>query len=91
MPAHDYTHASGCSVTGGFVYRGASIPELDGHYLYADYCAGWLRSFRVVGTMATEHRLWSGVALPGALSFGRDGQGELYMIASDGVWRIARQ
>jgi glucose/arabinose dehydrogenase len=91
MPAHEYTHVNGCSVTGGFVYRGAAIPELDGHYLYADYCAGWLRSFRVVGTAVTEHRLWSGVALPGALSFGRDGQGELYMIAGARVWRIARQ
>ena len=90
LPAHEYTHADGCSVTGGYVYRGAAIPELTGHYLYADYCRGWLRSFRVESGNVTDHRLWSGVSLPQVVSFGRDATGELYMIAGARVWRIVR-
>jgi hypothetical protein len=92
LPAHEYLHADGCSVTGGYVYRGNDIPELTGHYLYADYCRGWLRSFRATSTgLANEHRSWAGVSLPGTVSFGRDGAGELYMIAGTQVWRIVRQ
>src|SRR5688572_2135161 len=92
LPAHQYLHTEGCSVTGGYVYRGAAIPELTGHYLYSDYCQGWLRSFRAAtGGAATDHRTWTGVTLPGTLSFGRDGAGELYMIAGTRVWRIVRQ
>jgi glucose/arabinose dehydrogenase len=92
LPAHQYLHSEGCSVTGGYVYRGAAIPELTGHYLYSDYCQGWLRSFRSTsGGVANEHRSWTGITLPGTLSFGRDGAGELYMIAGTQVWRIVRQ
>ena len=92
LPAYEYLHADGCSVTGGYVYRGTAIPELTGHYLYADYCRGWLRSFRSTGPgVATEHRTWAAVTLPSTVSFGRDGAGELYMIAGTQVWRIVRQ
>ena len=45
-PVVAYSHDEGCSVTGGYVYRGSAIPELDGHYFYADWCGGWIRSFR---------------------------------------------
>ncbi len=45
FPEFAYSHGSGrCSVTGGHVYRGATYPELYGHYLFADYCNGWLWS-----------------------------------------------
>jgi glucose/arabinose dehydrogenase len=91
LPVLEYTHNEGCSVIGGYVYRGAAIPELDGHYLYSDYCAGWLRSFRMSGLQATDHRGWSEISLPGTVSFGQDGAGELYMIAGPAVWRIVRQ
>jgi glucose/arabinose dehydrogenase len=92
LPAHEYLHADGCSVTSGYVYRGAAIPELTGHYLYADYCRGWLRSFRATaGGVANEHRSWADVSLPLTVSFGRDGAGELYMIAGTQVWRIVRR
>src|SRR6185295_15178485 len=47
LPVLEYSHADGCSVSGGFVYRGAAIPDLQGHYFYADYCSGWVRSFRL--------------------------------------------
>ena len=92
LPAYEYLHSQGCSVTGGYVYRGAAIPGLTGHYLYSDYCQGWLRSFRATaGGVAGEHRTWTGVTLPGTVSFGRDGAGELYMIAGTQVWRIVRR
>ncbi len=89
-PVLEYTHDDGCSVTGGYVYRGSSIPELSGHYLYADFCRGWLRSFRVAGVTATDHRSWAAVSLPWTVSFGQDGFGEHYMIGGTRVWRIKR-
>ena len=88
-PVLEYLHADGCSVTGGYVYRGSAIPELAGHYLYSDYCRGWLKSFLLAGGAVTTKRDW-GLALQGTVSFGRDGAGELYMIAQDKVWRIVR-
>ena len=91
LPVLDYPHADGCSVTGGFVHRGTAIPELAGHYLYADFCKGWLRSFRLINGVASERRNWGGVSLPFANSFGRDGDGELYMISGTRVWKIVRQ
>ena len=90
-PVLDYPHSDGCSVTGGYVYRGAAIPELTGHYLYADYCRGWLRSFRYVGRVASEPHTWDGITLPFTPSFGKDGAGELYMISGAKVWRIVRK
>ena len=41
-------------ITGGYVYRGAAIPALQGHYFYADYCQGWVRSFRLQDGQAVE-------------------------------------
>ncbi|MGH7581584.1 MAG: PQQ-dependent sugar dehydrogenase, partial [Gemmatimonadales bacterium] len=46
-PVIFYDHDTGCSITGGFVYRGAAIPALQGHYFYSDYCSGFVRSFRL--------------------------------------------
>lgn len=45
-PAVEYSHDEGCSITGGVVYRGKALPELDGVYFYADYCTSLVRSFR---------------------------------------------
>ncbi len=90
LPVLDYTHSDGCSVTGGFVYRGAAIPALAGTYLYSDYCGGWVRSFRYSGGMATETGTWDALAPGGNVpSFGEDGAGELYVLSSSGgVYRI---
>ncbi|MDQ3697243.1 MAG: PQQ-dependent sugar dehydrogenase, partial [Gemmatimonadota bacterium] len=91
LPVHEYLHTEGCSVTGGYVYRGSAIPELSGHYLYSDYCRGWLRSFRFSAGHATEHQSWAGITVQRSVSFGRDGAGELYMIGGERAWRIVRQ
>ncbi|HEX6041681.1 PQQ-dependent sugar dehydrogenase [Longimicrobium sp.] len=88
LPAAEYTHADGCSITGGFVYRGQDIPALRGTYFYSDYCEGWLRSFRYVNGAATDPRTWEVPNVGNVTSFGEDGRGELYLIASGAVYRI---
>ena len=89
-PVLDYTHSDGCSVTGGYVYRGSAIPDLVGTYFYADFCSGWVRSFRYAGGQVTEAASWSALVPGGGIpSFGEDGHGELYVLSADGgVYRI---
>jgi glucose/arabinose dehydrogenase len=90
LPVTQYTHADGCSVTGGYVYRGEAIPSLQGTYFYADYCSGWVRSFRHENGTATEQRSWPSLAPGGGVpSFGEDASGELYVMSADGgVYRV---
>ena len=83
LPAVEYDHSVGCSVTGGEVYRGSDIPEIAGHYFYSDYCRGWLRSFRYEDG-AFDHREWEVGSLASVASFASDGTGELYLISRDG-------
>lgn len=97
-PAFDYDHgansANGCSITGGFVYRGAALPELAGRYFYSDYCAGFLKSVVPIagGGGVTEQRDWGLTGLGNIVSFGRDGSGELYLLAGSGkIYRITRK
>ena len=81
MPVYEYTHDEGCSVTGGFVYRGAAMPELAGHYLFADYCTGWLRSVDKQGDV----REWLPAGtFSGVTGFGQDAAGEIYVLTSGG-------
>ncbi len=87
LPVHEYSHDDGCSVTGGFVYRGNAIPALRGHYFYSDYCTGFLKSFRVQGGIATDHRTWEVGELGRVLSFGQDAAGEIYILTDNGVVR----
>jgi hypothetical protein len=89
-PVVEYSHADGCSITGGYVYRGSRIPSLVGHYLYADYCRGWVRSFRFDGGQVQD-RAELGVGDVGqVLSFGEDSARELYILSSNGrVYRLA--
>lgn len=86
-PALTYTHEEGLSVTGGHVYRGREIPEIDGVYFYADWVNAWIRSFRYAGGAVTEERDWTS-ALEGPVgqpnSFGVDGHGELYLVTHGG-------
>ena len=90
IPVHEYSHQGGhCSITGGYVYRGAAIPNLRGHYLYSDYCTGFLRSFRMEGASAVEHVEWNVGALGSVTSFGEDAAGEVYILNAGGtVFRL---
>lgn len=89
-PVLEYSHDEGCSISGGYVYRGAAIPALQGHYFYADYCRGWVRSFRFQDGQALESQQWSALAPGGSIpSFGQDAAGELYILTAEGgVFRI---
>jgi glucose/arabinose dehydrogenase len=88
LPAHEYANdGETCAVTGGHVYRGAAIPGITGHYFYSDYCAGWLKSFRLANGTATAHRTWDVGDLGSVTSFGVDAAGELYILSADGTVR----
>lgn len=78
--------AGSCSITGGVVYRGATIPEIAGHYLYSDFCGGWLRSFRYADGGVADATDWTAqVGIVGRVtSFGRDSDGEVYVAVADG-------
>jgi glucose/arabinose dehydrogenase len=83
-PVVEYSHSEGCSVTGGHVYRGAALASLRGHYFYSDYCAGFLRSFRLDGNEVRDVRAWQAGDVGQVLSFGEDAAGELYVLALRG-------
>jgi len=78
FPVIEYSHAYGCAVTGGYVYRGTDYPDWLGVYFYGDYCSGM-----VWGLIHTGEQTWQTKALfsTGAkiTSFGRDEGGELYL------------
>jgi hypothetical protein len=63
------------------VYRGSAIPELTGHYFYADWCRGWIRSFRLDDEKVVDRKDWSGDLDAGMVSsFGHDARGELLVL-----------
>ena len=88
-PVLTYSHADGCSVTGGYVVRDRSLPTLYGRYLYGDFCAGDLRSFTArPGHPATDDRPL-GLQVPSLSSFGEDAEGHIYVASLDGpVYRL---
>jgi glucose/arabinose dehydrogenase len=82
-PVLEYDHSQGASVTGGYVYRGSAIPELQGRYVYGDFTNGyiWLAS-QQDGAWATA--LWQDTDL-NISSFGEDANGELFVIDYNGA------
>jgi len=91
-PVYDYDHGGGrCAIIGGYVYRGAAIPELLGQYLFSDLCTGFVRSLNLQNNVATVSEA-PNVNVGTPFSFGQDGAGELYILTGDGrVLRIAKQ
>ena len=86
LPVFEYASSGGaCSVTGGYVYRGSALPEVIGHYFFADYCEGRLRSFRSQGSQAVDVRTWDIARLGSVTSFGEDASGELHVVTAEGV------
>ena len=98
---HSGASETGCSVTGGVVYRGCRLPDLDGTYFYSDYCTSFIRSFKVEDDgdgnyIAVENRNWTSALNAGiqgrineVSAFGTDGCGEVYVCDLGGqVYRI---
>lgn len=90
LPALEYDHSQGCTVIGGYVYRGRAIPEIVGQYFYSDYCSGFLRSFKSTQGTVSERHTWDVGELGSVLSFGEDAAGELYVLSESGVYRILK-
>jgi hypothetical protein len=79
------------------VYRGEQLPELQGRYLFSDYCTARVWSFRYMGGVATDLRDHTALLSPGCCvtSFGEDASGELYLLTVDAsqagrAYRISR-
>jgi hypothetical protein len=86
LPVLEYSHAGGaCSITGGYVYRGCLMPDLQGAYFYGDFCAGFVRRLRMAGGVVTDAvDVTAQVDPTGSLansltSFGLDRDGEIYI------------
>ncbi len=97
LPIVEHNHGGGaCSVTGGYVYRGCRMSELSGRYFYADYCAAFIKSFRMVGGAVTDERVDTAELAPGGgavinqiTSFGEDARGEIYIADRGGqIYKI---
>ncbi len=80
-PIYEYNHsaANGCSVTGGFIYRGSQYPDLYGRYVFADYCSGrfWQIRPNANGTFTTQ--ILANLTAYEYSAFGEDKNGELYV------------
>jgi glucose/arabinose dehydrogenase len=96
-PVVEYSHKTGCSITGGIVYHGRALPELDGAYFYSDYCTAILRSLRWKSGALADHWDWKAALDPDNLltqvsSFGEDADGELYLLSLDGpIYKLVRR
>ena len=90
------TNSDGCSVTGGYVYRGKKIEALNGYYIFGDYCSGNIWTFKVVNDKATELKnrteeinLANAEFTTYISSFGEDADGELYIVEyNGGIYKI---
>ncbi len=86
-----YEFADGCSVVGGYVYRGVAEPSLTGHYIFADYCSGILRGLEPDGMGGFTVTTFT-PTLPGfsASTFGENDDGELFIATLSGsIFRVA--
>jgi glucose/arabinose dehydrogenase len=82
-PQWVYSHSDGCSITGGYVYRGASVPAAAGLYFFGDYCSGTVWSFKAGKGRASAPAVVGKIA--SLTSFGEDANGELYAVSGDGT------
>ena len=85
-PEAEYHHSVGCSVTGGYVYRGSAIPELDGVYVFGDYCSGRIWGFSSWGWGIIDQLEDTTLNI---VSFAEDEDGELLIVNyGGGIYRF---
>ncbi len=90
LPVAEYPHLIGCSVTGGYVYRGEALPELQGIYFFGDYCSGrtWTLYRDESESWQVQPFMQTGYVIS---SFGQDEAGELYLVEyKGGIYRLER-
>jgi glucose/arabinose dehydrogenase len=88
FPVATYGRSNGCSVSGGFVYRGSSVPAARGRYFYGDFCSGNVWSLTLASGKARVRR--EPFQVDSLASFGEDARGELYLVSLEGsVHRLA--
>jgi glucose/arabinose dehydrogenase len=84
-PVAEYSHSEGCSITGGYVYRGKHIAGLSGRYVYADYCSGKLWTLAASGGSPRDvSSVVADAGIKSIVSFGQDASGMLYVCSADG-------
>jgi hypothetical protein len=89
LPVLSYDHGQGCSIVGGYAYRGEAQPALEGAYLFGDYCTGTIWAASADEMVAGEATAVPVHTFDGQLvSFGTDGAGELYAVDKGG--RVVR-
>lgn len=87
-PVAQYSHARGCSVTGGYAYRGSAVRAAAGRYFYGDYCSGTVWSLKMVSGKARQLRR-EPFSVESLAGFGEDAAGELYLVSQGGtVYRL---
>jgi glucose/arabinose dehydrogenase len=86
MPVVTYGHDQGCSITGGYVYRGEVIDSLYGWYLFSDYCTGFVDAVPADRPASEPVRLLEDAG--NVVSFGELEDGELVVLATDGIRRV---
>jgi glucose/arabinose dehydrogenase len=87
LPIFTYTHTYGCSITGGYVYRGPNNPGMRGIYFFADYCSGRIWGLQKSGNSWT-HQILTQTSY-NVSSFGEDQAGRLYLVDKGGsVYRV---
>lgn len=87
-PVFEYGHnqsggAWGCAIIGGYVVRDAGVGDLNGRYVYADFCTAAIRSFALANPAATDRS--EGLTVGEVTSFGRDSCGRVYVVARSGA------
>lgn len=91
LPIVDYDHGEGCSVTGGYIYRGSVHPELGGAYIYGDFCSGriWMLRYENNELKADSLLINTDISIS---SFGIDEQNELYVVDLGGpIFKFAEE
>ncbi len=83
LPIFEYGRDAGCSITGGYVYRGDDIPALTGAYLYADFCSPGVRGLQLDGDTVIDARTWD-LPVEQVQSFGQGDDGELFVLLASG-------
>jgi glucose/arabinose dehydrogenase len=100
LPVVEQDHPGSESITGGYVYRGSKIPELQGAYFYGDFVVGWVKSFVYANGAATDQKAWPDLKVDYLASFGVDAANDLYAVSHCSgascsgpgtIYRIVRQ